>query len=127
MSLQIGKAIYNILSNNTNLTERVDTKIYPLVADNGTTFPFIVYKRLNVVPATSKDKFIYSELSTVQVVIASDNYNDSIEIAELVQSALQGQKGIFDGIKINNIEYVDASEDFIDDTFIQNITFNIYG
>ena len=35
-SLQIGKAIYTILAKN-NIS-----KVFPLVADEGTTFPFIV-------------------------------------------------------------------------------------
>ena len=41
MSLQVGKAIYNLLSNDANVTGRVQNKIYPLIADTGTTFPFI--------------------------------------------------------------------------------------
>ena len=45
MSLQVGKAIYNLLSNDANVTGRVQNKIYPLIADTGTTFPFIVYRR----------------------------------------------------------------------------------
>lgn len=126
MSLQIGKAIYNILSTDERVVEKVDNKIYPLIADNGTTFPFIVYKRMSIIPADSKDRFIYQEMATVEVVVASDKYNESIEIADIVREALQGRKGIFDGINISKIEFNDASEDFVDDTFIQNITFKTY-
>lgn len=45
MSLQVGKAIYNILSNDAKVIDGVGHKIYPLIADTGTTFPFIVYRR----------------------------------------------------------------------------------
>lgn len=121
MSLQIGKAIYHILSNDTDVVDRVQNKIYPLIADVETTFPFIIYKRTGITPADSKDRFIYSEDVYVDVVIASDKYNESIEIADLVRTALL--KGGYDGIK--DIDLTDADEDYIEDTFIQNLTFKI--
>lgn len=121
MSLQIGKAIYNILSNDKNITNRVGKKIYPLIADVDTTFPFIIYKRTGIIPADSKDRFIYSEEVYVEVVIASDKYNESIEIADLVRSTLT--TGKYNEIK--GIQITDADEDYIEDTFIQNLTFKI--
>lgn len=121
MSLQVGKAIYHILSNDSDVVDRVQNKIYPLIADVDTTFPFIIYKRTGITPADSKDRFIYSEEVYVEVVIASDKYNESIEIADLVRTALL--KGSYDGIK--DITFTDADEDYTQDTFIQNLTFKI--
>lgn len=125
MSLQIGKAIYQLLSENTAVTDRVQNKIYPLIADTGTTFPFIIYKRTGIEPSDSKDRFIYNEDTYVDVVIASDKYNESIEIADLVKVALQGKKGNYSNIEVYDIRMTDADEDYIEDTFIQNLTFNI--
>lgn len=125
MSLQVGKAIYNILSNDAKVIDSVEHKIYPLIADTGTTFPFIVYRRTGIEPSDSKDRFIYSENTYVEVVIASDKYNESIEIADLVKDALQGKKGNYSGINIHDIRMTNADEDYIEDTFIQNLTFNI--
>ena len=125
MSLQVGKAIYNILSNDAKIIDSVEHKIYPLIADTGTTFPFIVYRRTGIEPSDSKDRFIYSENTYVEVVIASDKYNESIEIADLVKNALQGKRGNYSGINIHDIRMTNADEDYIEDTFIQNLTFNI--
>ena len=125
MSLQVGKAIYNILSNDAKIIDSVEHKIYPLIADTGTTFPFIVYRRTGIEPSDSKDRFIYSENTYVEVFIASDKYNESIEIADLVKDALQGKKGNYSGINIHDIRMTNADEDYIEDTFIQNLTFNI--
>lgn len=125
MSLQIGKAIYQLLSENTAVTDRVQNKIYPLIADTGTTFPFIIYKRTGIEPSDSKDRFIYNEDTYVDVVIASDKYNENIEIADLVKAALQGKKGNYFNIEVYDIRMTDADEDYIEDTFIQNLTFNI--
>lgn len=93
MSLQVGKAIYNLLSNDANVTGRVQNKIYPLIADTGTTFPFIVYRRTGIEPSDSKDRFIYKEDTYVEVVIASDKYNESIEIADLVRMPYKVKRG----------------------------------
>lgn len=121
MSLQVGKVIYNILSNDTGILNKVNNKIYPLIADVDTTFPFIVYRRTKVVPADSKDRFVYNEDIYVEVIIASDKYNEGVEIADLVRDSLQ--KGNYEGIK--DIQLSDADEEYKEDTFIQNLTFKI--
>lgn len=123
--IQIGKAVYQILSNDTKVKEMVENKIYPLIANQGTTYPFIVYKRTGIEPLTSKDKFICNEITSVDVIIASDRYDESIELAELVQDALNGKRGTYSGINIIDINLISADEDYIEDTFIQNLTFNI--
>ena len=123
--IQIGKAVYQILSNDTKVKEKVKSKIYPLVANQGTTFPFIIYKRTGIEPVTSKDRFICSELTTVDVTVASDRYDESIELAELVKDTLSGKNGIYSGINIIDINMISADEDYIEDTFIQTLTFNI--
>lgn len=123
--IQIGKAVYQLLSSDTGVTERVENRIYPLIADQGTIYPFIIYKRTGIEPMTSKDRFICSEITTVDVVVASDRYDESIEVAELVKDALIGKNGIYSGIKVVDIDMISADEDYIEDTFIQNLTFNI--
>lgn len=123
--IQIGKAVYQLLSSDTEVTEKVENRIYPLIADQGTIYPFIIYKRTGIEPITSKDRFICSEVTSVDVIIASDRYDESIEVAELVKDALIGKNGIYSGIKITDIDMISADEDYIEDTFIQNLTFNI--
>lgn len=123
--IQIGKAVYQILSNDTKVKEMVGNNIYPLVANQGTTYPFIIYRRTGIEPVTSKDRFICNEVTSVDVIIASDRYDESIEVAELVKDALSGKNGIYSDIKVIDINMISADEDYIEDTFIQNLTFNI--
>ena len=121
MNLQVGKAIFSILSNDADLVEKVENKIYPLIADVNTTFPFIVYRRNGIEPLNSKDRFTINTTTYISIVVASDKYDESIEIAERIIKALS--KGIYQGIM--DISLVDADEDYIDDTFIQTLTYNI--
>lgn len=118
-SLQIGKAIYTILAKN-NIS-----KVFPLVADEGTTFPFIVYKRSGLEPANTKDRYNFSELATLDIIVAANTYEESITIAEKVKDILEHSRGTYAGITIEEITLDDADEDYLEDTFIQKLTFKI--
>lgn len=118
-SLQIGKAIYTILAKN-NIT-----KVFPLVADEGTTFPFIVYKRSGLEPANTKDRYNFSELATLDIIVAANTYEESITIAEQVKDILEHSRGTYADINIEEITLDDADEDYLEDTFIQKLTFKI--
>lgn len=54
-SLKIGKEIYSLLNGNEELTKLVGNKIYPIIVEKETTFPFIVYKKTNLTPEYTKD------------------------------------------------------------------------
>lgn len=118
-SLNIGKAIYTILQTSID----IDKKIYPLIADEGTTFPFIIYKRTGLTPESTKDNT--NETVSVEINIASSNYSESIDLAIKVRKALEHKKGTYSDIAIEDIVIDDATEDYIEDTFIQTLTFKI--
>ena len=118
-SLNIGKAIYTILQTSID----IDKKIYPLIADESTTFPFIIYKRTGLTPESTKDNT--NENVSVEINIASSNYSESIDLAIKVRKALEHKKGTYSDIAIEDIVIDDATEDYIEDTFIQTLTFKI--
>lgn len=118
-SLNIGKAIYTILQTSID----IDKKIYPLIADEGTTFPFIIYKRTGLAPESTKDNT--NENVSVEINIASSNYSESIDLAIKVRKALEHKKGTYSDIAIEDIVIDDATEDYMEDTFIQTLTFKI--
>jgi hypothetical protein len=72
--LGIGKAVKTIL-------DGID-RVYPLVADEGTTYPFVVYRRSGLTPANTKDRYSYKEVAAVEIIVASNSYTDSINLAE---------------------------------------------
>lgn len=115
--LEIGKAIKTILQGIQN--------VYPLVADEGTTFPFVVYRRSGLVPASTKDRYSYKESASVEIIVASNTYPDSISLAVQVKDKMQKAKGDFNGINIGEVSLINADEDYIENTFIQKLKFNI--
>ena len=120
-SLYIGKAINSLLRANEELLSAVGQKIYPIVAEVSTTYPFIIYRRSSLTPASNKDQ--QAEAIYLDVFVVTERYATGVDIAELVRTALE--RGNYSDTKIQDIKLVNASEDFLDDAFIQNLTFKI--
>ena len=119
-SLKVGKEIYSILSKNKSLTDIVGNKIYPIIVEKDTNYPFIVYKRSNVIPDYTKD-YHFKDFVIVDIICVSNHYVESVEIATLVRESLEDKKyGDIVSIKLEG-----ADEDFIDDAYIQTLTFNL--
>lgn len=117
--LQVGKAIKELLA------KKNITNVYPLIADEGTTFPFVIYKRTSLVPSNTKDRYNYSHTATVEITIAASNYIDSINLAETIQTLVEHIRGVYNDIQINDTYLVDSSEEYLEDSFTQKLIFNI--
>ena len=125
-TLQIGKAVHAILSNDAGVSALVGNKIFPVVSKEGTTYPFVVYQRIGITPYYTKDG-LTGEMCNVSVIIAAASYAESVNIAEAVRGALEGKTISFTGgLSVTAIDLGTADEDFIDDVFVQNLNFNIY-
>ena len=126
-SLEIGKVIATYLTENKELNAIINNKVFPIVADQGTTYPFVVYKRGGLQTASSKDRYNYSEIAYVEMVVASKSYRQSVEIATKIRDVLDQKRGVLDSININEIRLENAYEDYMSDTdvFVQYLTFRI--
>ena len=82
--LRIGDAIYTILKDFKN--------VYPVKADEGTTFPFMIYRRVSGQSQSSKDG-IYSSIAHIEVNIVAQSNEESIELAEKVLQKLEAARG----------------------------------
>lgn len=118
-SLAIGKALYSLLQDIS------PKKVFPLVAENGTSYPFIVYRRTSLATFNTKDICNYLESANVEIMIADNTYNGSIDLAEKVKAKMEHTRGEISGIEINNIKLVSADEAFVDDAYIQKLIFQV--
>ena len=119
-SLKVGKEIYSHLKENKSLTDKVGNKIYPIIVEKDTNYPFIVYKRSNVIPDYTKD-YHFKDDVIVDIICVSNHYVESVEIATLVRESLEDKKyGDIVSIRLEG-----ADEDFVDDAYIQTLTFNL--
>ena len=118
-SIEIGKKVYQILKINDELVNIVGDKIYPLVAESDTSYPFVVFKRTGITPEYSKD-WLTMESVSVEIVCASDKYFQSVDMANIIREEMDGLRG--GEILETKVDYI--TEDFIDDAYIQRIGFN---
>lgn len=124
MSISIGKHIYSKLSESEEVQRLVDSKIHAISTKAATSFPFIIFKRSGLSPNYTKDRYGTGDSVAVEIVVASDSYLNSIEVAESVRSALEGKRGKYAGFDVIDAKLLSSDEDFIEDTFIQYLTFS---
>ena len=124
MSLSIGAHVYKKLSDSTELAKLISDKIYAISTKTEISFPFVIYRRNSLVPEYTKDRSGTGDTVSVEVAVASDNYLNSVTIAEEVRKALENKRGQYDNFNVIDAKLISANEDFIEDTFIQSLVFS---
>lgn len=125
-SLKIGKYIAKKLSENEDIKTfgiTDSSKIWPIVANTNTKYPYIVYQRTSLLPEYTKDGCLYNTVS-VEIKIVSDNYIKSLDIANKVREIFEKKQYKSDDLSIKNCEINSVQEDFIEDAYVQTIDFN---
>ena len=118
-SILIGKTIFKLLSDSAELKKYVDNKIYPLIADDGVTYPFIIYYRTSIRNIVCKDGYYEDEVG-FSILVVSNSYIESLEIANIVRSIFEKNK-LTD--TIYNCKVEDIDEDYNNNAYIQEIDF----
>ena len=123
--ISINKYICSILKNNTNLLNYVVSNNIVSLYINPTEFPFISIMRNSITPRYVKEG-LQEDNVLVQIDIISDDYENSITIAEIVRDILENRQFINnDGTHIDNITLSNISESYLDNSYVQTLEFNI--
>ena len=117
-SISVIKPIFRILSSDKTLNEMVGNKIFPIIAENDITFPFILVTRTSITPITFKTGVAVDKV-TFQVVIEDVDYFRTVNIAEKVRELLE----LIHSDYFKRIEFSNCNEDFINDTYRQTLQF----
>lgn len=104
--INIGKLIYPKL--------QAVCATYPLVAENTTKFPFIIYRTTQSRPENTKDG-IYDWIFNIQVNVVSDKYDTACDLCSEAVDKLLELEEVLD----INIESV--SEDYLEDAYVKEI------
>lgn len=118
-NFKIGSEIRNVILSSSAVKNAVDTKVFPLIANAGTTFPFIVYRRSSYSPISNKD--VLNESVYIEIAIICNNYEQSVSIANDVADALIH----YESDNIEEIKVTNISEEFISDSFVQKVNLQI--
>ncbi len=107
------------------IKELVDSRIYPIIAPEGTEGNYIVYVRDEYSIDRTKVGIAFHKC-IVFISCVSSSYDESQKIADAVFQALDGKYKInTEQHNINSIELIDSTEDYNGDVYIQTLSFSI--
>lgn len=126
-SISLGKILKKIFCENEELTQLVEPKNICSMVLQPTNFPFISFRRNSTEFLYNKDCPTEDRVS-IDIICVSNNYAQSIEIAECVRELLESKvyKDSEENILITKMWLTDANEDTISDAFVQTLTFEIH-
>ena len=124
-SILVGKHMRNILVGDETLSQYLQSgQITALVANENTTFPFIVFSRTGLTPSYTKDGLLESNI-TFEIVCVSTDYVESLEIANIVRNLLECKCYTDEELYIKQIILSAVNEDYMYDAYVQRLTFSM--
>ena len=90
--MKVGLAIYNLLKNDATVNGQVGGRIYPELAKEGVTMPYIVYSVVSNSPSDTKDGTPIDE-AQCEIFSVGGTYQTCNDLADKVRAALD-RKGV---------------------------------
>lgn len=123
-SILIGKVIYNKLSENQTIQEVIADRIYPVIAEQTTNYPFIIYYRNSVVNTIfNKDGSVEDNVEFT-VTVVSTKYNESADLANEIRKIFEKREILNNVIRITNSRLNGIAESYEDNAYVQSLTFS---
>ena len=106
--MNVGKAIYNILTTDANVSDIVGTRVFPNVVDYGVNLPAITYTEVTNNPTNTKTGASELDQVTVQVTCFSVKYSEVVDLSEKVRRALDYKVTSFEDVVIQRAFFQDS-------------------
>jgi DNA-binding protein len=123
-ALSINKYINKFLTESEAVTSLVSVQnIRPLILAP-TIFPYVSFMHGNISSSYTKDG--WSEDTTeVTIIAVSDDYSQTVDIAEAVRELLDNKAYKDEDIYISEMRLSGATEDQIENVFVQRLSFTV--
>ena len=117
-----GKAIYSILTSDSDVSAIVGTRVYPQIAAQGAAFPFVVYLINDLTPSDTKSGVSTLDEVRYEVLAIAETYAEAADLNEKIRTALDRYTGTVSGVVIDSIQFTELEVDFDDnsETYIVN-------
>lgn len=119
--MESGLAIYNILANDSPVSAIVGTRIFPNVAKQTTSFPFIIYDVQSENPTDYKQGVSSLDTDNVMVSCYCETYSQASDLAKKIRTALDRVSGTYNGVVIQSIKYDGYNDLFTESSADQGI------
>lgn len=123
-SILVAKLVYLFLKSNEELNKYVKERIFPIVAEVSTIFPYVAFSRTSITPTYTKD-FYTEDSVVVEMVVASQDYLESLEIANIIREQFECKRLGLDDISIYQSTLIGVIEayDDIANAYVQRLSF----
>lgn len=113
--LSVVSYIYDKIKNDEGLTSVLNDRIFPLVAEEGTEYPYLIMKLESINPAYTKDGRVYDNI-TASVSVYAKDYKTVVGIQEQVRSLLES----------HSFKLESFNEDFNSDAYRQTVHYRTF-
>lgn len=122
MILSISEHIFKVLNASPALSALVGDRIYPLGTKFEVAFPFVIFERDTVDVIYDKAARRTANVD-VSVYAAAETFTESLGLAELIADLLDKREAEYEGFAVVDASIISASEDFVENTFVQRLNF----
>lgn len=122
--LLIGKAFKSLISG-MSVGRQLKDRIFPLVANENTPYPYIVYARSSTRFEGTKDSYYQVQTPSVELLICGNSYSQSLDIAQVIKKEMPEGPVSIGGFELSSIQLTDASERFEDNAYVQILRYDV--
>lgn len=124
-TILIWKYLLPSLLENEELKSYIGDRLFPLLANPETQYPFVIYRRDSIsVEYTKKPMINWDNRVTISLGVYSEDYTTGIEILNIIRNIFEGKCLHCEEINIDEIKITEVGEIKGDDCYIQTITFS---
>lgn len=107
-----GKALYYLLTNDAPISAIVSTRVFPEIADQEQTKPYVVYNIRSNDPSDVQGGPSALDTASVEVNCYAPTYAGAIELSDAVRTCLDRRSGTYSGVNVQSIQYITEVMDF---------------
>ena len=121
-TLNIGSFIYDTKKADKQLTDTlgISTNVFPIVAEDGTDYPFVTYRRTGLVSNNCKDGY-YEDIVRVEIKAICATYIQSVQVINRIRELFECQHIEYENMTIEDTSIENASENYEYNAFTQTI------
>lgn len=115
MTFKFGREIDKYLKAQTEITDLVSSRIFPVVVTvERVKTPFIVYNRETIEATESKDKTLQQQTEIYTFQVVTDGYQTGLDVCEALNQKLAHLHGELEDFVLEDTEYISYSEGYSD-------------
>lgn len=103
--MKSGIGIFNLLSNNGDVTSLVANRIFPAITSKAAALPFVTYDFINITPNDTKTGPSKLDEIDVEIVCHAETFTAASRLGDYVRAALDRKNVVTSSVTIDSIQF----------------------